>query len=282
MTWLTEPFEPEFMQQALLAGLLAAVTTSLVGTWVVLRGMSFIGDALAHGVLPGIALAFVLGFNVTAGAVLGAAVMIGGINVVTRRSRLAEDTGIGLLFVGMLALGVVIVSRAGSFATDLTGFLFGNVLAVDGGDLWVLVGAALVTLGGTVAFYRSFLTLSFNPEKAEILGLAPRFAHTVLLVLVAAAVVSSFRAVGTLLVFALLVAPPASAALLVLRVPVMMATAAALGALSVVIGLSVSYREGTAAGATIALSAVAIFFVVLTGREVALRLTERRGRAPAT
>ena len=272
MTWLSEPFEPEFMREALLA----ALTTSVVGTWVVLRGMSFIGDALAHGVLPGIALAFVVGFDVTLGGILGAAVMVGGINVVTRRSRLAEDTGIGLLFVGMLALGVVIVSRAGSFATDLTGFLFGNILAIDGGDLWVLIAAAAVSLVGVAAFYRSFLVLSFNAEKAEILGLAPRFAHTVLLALVAVAVVSSFRAVGTLLVFALLVAPPATASLLVRRVPAMMAASAVLGALSVVTGLVVSYQEGTAAGATIALAAVAIFFVVLTGREVALRVSERR------
>ncbi|HLF98897.1 MAG TPA: zinc ABC transporter permease AztB [Acidimicrobiia bacterium] len=280
MDWLSQPFEPEFMRQALVAGLLAAVTTSLVGTWVVLRGMSFIGDALAHGVLPGIALAFVAGFDVTLGGMLGAAVMVGGINVVTRRSRLAEDTGIGLLFVGMLALGVVIVSREGSFATDLTGFLFGNILAVDDGDLWILTGAALVALLGVAAFYRSFLVLSFNVDKAEMLGLAPRFAHTVLLVLVAVAVVSSFRAVGTLLVFALLVAPPATASLIVRRVPVMMATSAAVGAASVVVGLLVSYHEGTAAGASIALVAVVIFFVVLTVREIGVRFAERRVALP--
>lgn len=273
MDWLTTPFEPRFMQEALLAGALAAITTSLVGTWVVLRGITFIGDALAHGVLPGIALAFVIGFDVTLGGAIGAVVMVGGINLVDRRARLAGDTGIGLLFVGMLALGVVIVSRADSFATDLTGFLFGNVLAVDGDDLWILATSVVITALGVAAFYRAFLVLSFNEEKAQVLGLRPRLAHTAMLMLIAVAIVASFRAVGTLLVFSLIVAPPATAALMVRRVPAMMATSSVLGVASVAVGLLASYHFDTAAGATIGLTAVALFFAVLAVRELGLRRT---------
>jgi manganese/iron transport system permease protein len=271
MDWLSEPFQFEFMQRALLAGVLAVAVTSLVGTWVVLRGLTFMGDALAHGVLPGIALAFLWGVNLTVGAAGGAAVMVLGIHLVTRRARLTEDTGIGLLFVGMLALGVIVISRADSFATDLTAFLFGDVLGVNDADLVLEAVAAAVVLAVTVVLYRPFLALSFNEEKAEALGLRPRLAHMAMLTLVAVAVVSSFRAVGTLLVFGLLVAPPATASLLVRRVPAMMATAAVLGAASVAGGLLVSYHADTAASATVAGLAVALFFVVLLAREIALR-----------
>lgn len=276
--WFTDPFEFEFMRRALLAGLLVAVTTSVVGTWVVLRGLAFMGDALAHGVLPGIAVAFLVGFDLTLGAALGAGVMVLGIDLVNRRARLAEDTGVGLLFVGMLALGVVIVSRAGSFATDLTAFLFGDVLGVETSDLWVQAGAAVASLVGAALFYRPFLVLSLHEEKAELFSLRPGLARIVMLGLVALAVVSSFRAVGTLLVFGLLVAPPATASLLVRRVPAMMVTAVAVGVVSVVAGLVVSYHTDTAAGATMAGMAVAVFFAVLLVRETVLRVQELRAR----
>jgi len=274
--WLTEPFSVHFMQQALLGGLLAAVTTALIGTWVVIRGMAFMGDALAHGVLPGIALAFVVGFDLTLGAVAGALVMVGGIAFVHRKAGLREDTGIGLLFVGMLALGVIIVSRLPSFTTSLTSFLFGDILGVRASDLWIQAGAAVVALAGIVLLYRPFLVLSFNEAKAQILCLHPRLAHIAMLTLLTLAIVTSFRAVGTLLVFGLLIAPPATAALLARSVPTMMLTAALLGCGSVVIGLLASWYLGTAAGATVAAVAVAAFFAVLLARDVAARVTRAR------
>ena len=268
MEWLTEPFELAFMQRALIGGLLAVLTTSVVGTWVVLRGMSFIGDALAHGVLPGIALAFAWGVDLRLGALVSAVVVVGGVSVVTHRSRLPEDTGIGLLFVGMLALGVIVISRQGSYAGELTSFLFGDVLGVSASDLRVQAVAALVVLGGALVGYRAFLVLSFNADKARSLGLAPGVAHAALLGLIAVAVVASFQTVGTLLVFGLLVAPPATAALVVHRVPWIMGGGVAIGAVAVVGGLLVSYHADTAAGATMAFAAVAIFFVVLAAREM--------------
>ncbi len=272
LDWLGEPFSVHFMQQALLGGLLAAVTTSLIGTWVVIRGMTFMGDALAHGVLPGIALAFVLGLDLTLGAIAGALVMVAGIELVHRRAGLREDTGIGLLFVGMLALGVIIVSRLPTFTTSLTTFLFGDILGVRSSDLLIQAAATVATFTGVVLLYRPFLVLSFNESKAQVLCLRPQLAHVAMLALLTLAIVTSFRAVGTLLVFGLLIAPPATAALLARSVPTMMLTAACLGAGAVVIGLLLSWHLGTAAGATVAGVAVLVFFVVLLGRDLVRQL----------
>ena len=269
MAWLTDPFALEFMQRALVAGLLAVVATSVVGTWVVLRGLSFLGDALAHGVIPGMALAVLWGFNLTVGALLTAAVMVAGISLVGRRARLAEDTGVGLLFVGMLALGVIIISKSSSFATDVQGLLFGDVLGVTWADVRFQAATALLVVLVSVAGYRAFLVLSFNEAKSGSLGLRPGLTHLALLGLIALAIVSSFQAVGTLLVFGLLVGPPATAALLVRRVWLCMVVAVAIGWLSVTVGLVLSYHHGTAAGATMAGVSVAVFFVVLTAQELA-------------
>ena len=272
MAWLTEPFTQSFMLQALLGGSLAAVTTALIGTWMVLRGLTFMGDALAHGVLPGIAVAFLLDSNLVAGAVAGALVMVAGIHVVHQRAKLPEDVGIGLLFVGMLALGVVIISRSGSFTVGLTTVLFGDVLGITTNDLVLLAATAVVIATAMVVLHRGFLALSFNPAKAKLLGLYPAAMHLIMLTLIALAIVTSFRPVGALLVFAMLVAPPSTAVLLVRRVPAMMMTAAVIGVVSVFVGLLISFHANTATSATIAATAVVIFFVTLTARESWRRL----------
>lgn len=277
MHWFLDPFDPEFMQRALLAGMLAVVASSVVGTWVVFRGLSFLGDALAHGVIPGMALAVLWGFNLTVGALITAALMVGGISLVNRRARLGEDTGVGLLFVGMLALGVIIISKSRSFATDVQSLLFGDVLGVTWADLRVQAVAAVLVLVVSVLGYRPFLALSFNEAKAGSLGLRPGLTHLALLGLIAVAIVSSFQAVGTLLVFGLLVGPPATAALLVRRVWLCMVVAVALGWTSVALGLVLSYRHGTAAGATMAGVSIAVFFLVLTGQELVAAVRARSG-----
>lgn len=268
MDWLIAPFELAFQQRALVGGALASVALACVGTWVVVRGMTFLGDALVHGVVPGIALAVLLDFDVMVGAVGAAAVMIAGINLVHRQTTFTEDTGIGLLFVGMLALGVIIISRTESYTGSLTGILFGDALGVTDADIAVLGGVAVVTLVVSVALHRSFLVLSFNEQKAQLLGFRPRLAHGALLGLITLAIVGSFQTVGTLLVFGLLVGPPATAALLVRRVPAMMLTAAGIGVLSVAIGLVVSYHADTSGSATMAVVPIVLFFAVLTVRSV--------------
>ena len=266
MNWLVEPFSFDFMQRALLAGILVAAVTSIVGTWVVLRGLSFIGDALAHGVLPGIALGVLFGFSQLIGAVASGLVMVWGIGTIHRKAKLSEDTGIGLLFVGMLGLGVVIISRTSSYAGSLAGILFGDALGVDTGDLRILAAGLVVTILVALVFYRPFLALSFNEDKAKLLGMRPRLARAAMLGLVTLAVVIAFKTVGTLLVLGLLIAPPATASLVTRRVPTMMLVAVAMGALAVVGGLYVSYYAGTAAGATMATLSVVLFFVVLAVR----------------
>jgi ABC-type Mn2+/Zn2+ transport system permease subunit len=265
--WIIEPFSQPFMQRVLLGGSLTVITAALVGTWVVLRGLSFMGDAVAHGVTPGIAIAFALGFDLTLGAIAAAIVMVAGINLVHRRARLREDVGIGLLFVGMLALGVIIMSRLPGFTGSLADILFGDALAVGWDEVALQGIAAGVTLAVVMVFYRSFLVLSFNEAKASMLGLRPGLANIVMLALLTGVIVTAFRTVGTLLVFALIVAPPATASLIVRRVPTMMLTASVLGVVSVASGLLISWHADTAAGATIAGFSVALFFVVMLVRD---------------
>lgn len=268
IAWLLEPFALGFQQRALVGGILAAVAMAVVGTWVVIRGMSFLGDALVHGVVPGIAIAILFDFNVLLGAALAALVMIGGINLVHRQTTFNEDTGIGLLFVGMLALGVIVLSRTATYASQLTTVLFGDVLGVAAGDVVGLAWLAGLAVVVSVVMYRPFLALAFNDQKAQLLGMRPGLANVVLLGLITFAIVGSFQTVGTLLVFGLLVGPPATAALLVRRVPAMMATSAGIGALSVLFGLLISYHAETSGSATMAILPVILFFLVLMGRTV--------------
>lgn len=263
MEFLTEPFALAFQQRALLGGALAALMTSVVGTWLVLRGMSFFGDAFVHGVVPGIAAAVVLDINPLIGAAVAAAVMVFAIEVVNRQTVLSEDTSIGLLFVGMLALGVVIISRLDTYSGSLTSILFGDALGVTASDLVGQAILAVIVIAVALALYRPLLALSFNAEKAELWGMKPKRAHAALLVLIAAAVIGSYQSVGTLLVFGLLVGPPATASLIARTVPRMMIYSAIIALFSVWLGLTLSYHLGTAGSATMALVPIVLFFIVL-------------------
>ncbi len=263
MEWLLEPFALGFQQRALLGGALAGLMSAVVGTWLVLRGMSFFGDAFVHGVVPGIAAAVVLDINPVIGAAVAALVMVLAIESVHRQTDLGEDTAIGLLFVGMLALGVVIMSRLDTYSGSLTTILFGDALGVTGTDLIAQAVLAVIIVAAAMVLYRPLLALAFNPDKAELLGMRPKTTHAALLILIAAAVIGSYQSVGTLLVFGLLVGPPATAALLARTVPRMMVFAAIIGLLSVWLGLTISYWLGTAGSATMALVPIVLFFIVL-------------------
>lgn len=268
MDWLLAPFELGFQQRALLGGVLAALMASTVGTWLVLRGMSFFGDAFVHGVVPGVAAAVVLDVNPLLGAAVAAAVMVAAIELVQRKTVLGEDTSIGLLFVGMLALGVVIISRMDSYSGSLTSILFGDALGVTGADI---VGQAIVlviVLVISLLLYRPLVALSLSKDKAELLGMKPGLAHAALLVLIALAVIGSYQSVGTLLVFGLLVGPPATASLITKTIRSMMAVAGIIGVIAVWLGLTLSYYLGTAASATMALVPIVAFFVVLTAKSL--------------
>ncbi len=273
--------ENNFMLMALCSGVLAAFLCGIVGTWMVLRGLSFIGDALAHGVLPGVAGAVLVGAPGLAGAGLGALAMIGGISLIQKRTRLSADTAIGLLFVGMLALGVVIVSRSSSFSGDLIKILFGEILGVSAADLLVQAVALVVLIIISWVLRRPFLLLCFSPEYARVSGYNPRLLHTIMLVLIASTVIVSFQTVGTMLVFGLLVAPAASAAVLVHSMAAQMLVSGTIGSLSVFIGLVISYYGRFAAGASIILTAVCFFFATLLGEWLFSTLKDRYRRDAA-
>ena len=281
MDALITPFlANDFMLRALLAGTLVSIACAAAGTFVILRGLAFIGDALAHGVLPGIALGVLLGFPGILGAAIGAAFMIGGITLITQRSRLSSDTAIGLLFVGMLSLGVVIVSRSSSFSGDLTRILFGEILGISWTSVLIQAVATVVIGGIAIVCARPFLLLSFDPEQAEVAGFRVRIYHNIMLFMIAVTVIVSFQTVGTLLVFGLLIAPAGAGALLARRIalrlwklrlhvsmlPVMIAWAALFGVLSMYFGLLISYHFNLAAGASVTLVAVLLFFIVFTIR----------------
>ena len=263
MDLLITPFSSNgFMLQALVAGVLVSIACAIAGTFVILRGLAFIGDALAHGVLPGIATAVLLGFPGIIGAAIGALFMIGGITIITQRSRLSSDTAIGLLFIGMLSLGVVIVSRSNSFTGDLTSILFGEILGISISSILIQL---IVTVAIAVTAFicaRPFLLLSFDPEQAQVAGFSSRLYHYVMLFMIAATVIVSFQTVGTLLVFGLLIAPAGAGALLARRIEAMIAWAIVFGALSMYFGLLISYHFNLAAGAAIILVTVVIFFAV--------------------
>ncbi len=268
------------MQQALWAALLTVLTTSVVGTWVVLRGMTFLGDAFAHGVLPGIAVAYIIGFSTTLGALAAALAMVAGIYLIRHYSPLSEETSIGVLFVGFLALAVVVISSgAGAYSGDLTRFLFGSITGVDSDDLRRQAITAAVSVTGVVVLHRAFFVMTFDESQARLAVMRPKLAHAALLALLTIAVVSSFEAVGSLLVFAFLVAPAATASLLVRRVPHIMVCAVGLGSAAAIIGLLVSYHHGTAAGASMALVTVILLMAALLVTGV-MKATTRLERCP--
>ncbi|MFF2550934.1 zinc ABC transporter permease AztB [Nocardia sp. NPDC058058] len=284
MEWLIAPLEVSFVQRALWGGLLVSAVCALAGTWVVVRGMAFLGEAMAHGLLPGVAIASLLGGNLVLGAAFSAGAMAAGVTALGRSPRFAADTAIGLLFAGMLSIGVLIVSRSQSFAVDVTGLLFGDVLAIRERDIAYLAVALGISLAVAVLGHRAFVALTFDPRTAHTLGLRPRWAQAALLGLLTLAIVASFHVVGTLLVFGLLIAPPAAATYWSHRIPVIMALAAVLGGFATAAGLLVSWHAGTAAGATISALAVALFFasaVLARTRAPIARWTARfRARTP--
>jgi ABC-type Mn2+/Zn2+ transport system permease subunit len=257
-----------FMVQALIAGVLVSIACAIAGTFIILRGLAFMGDALAHGILPGIALSILIGFPGIVGAAIGAVFMIGGITLITTRSRLSSDTAIGLLFIGMLSLGVIIVSRSNSFSGDLTRILFGEILGISLQSIIIQLIATLIIIATAFICARPFMLLSFDPEQAQVAGFSARLYHSVMLFMIAVTVIVSFQTVGTLLVFGLLIAPAGAGALLARRIEGMMAWAALFGALSMYSGLLISYYFNLAAGASIILVAVFIFFMVFVVKNI--------------
>jgi manganese/iron transport system permease protein len=263
---LLEPLSYAFMQRGLIAAVLVGIVCALVGTYIVLRGMTFFGDALAHAILPGVAVGYVLGSGAQGptfwGALVTAVLASLGIGAISRNTRLGEDTAIGIIFAGMFALGIAIISSMGSYAVDLAHFLFGNVLGVSSSDLWLTAGLGGLVVVVVFAFYKEFLVLSFDPVLAVTLRLPSRALEYLLLSLIAVTIVVSLQTVGIALMVAMLVTPAATALLLTQRVHLMMLLAAFIAAASGVVGLYFSYYIGIASGAAIVLVCTAVFLLV--------------------
>ena len=265
--FILEPMRYAFMLRGLIATIMVGIVCATVGTYVVLRGMAFFGDALAHASLPGVAIGYLVSDGARAPVFwwgLGTAVVTAiGIGAIGKGAKVKEDTAIGIIFAGMFALGIALISTVRSYAVDLTHFLFGDVLGVSGSDLWLiglLGGGILLTI---LAFYKEFLVLSFDPILATTLRLPSTLLHYLLLILIALTIVVSLQTVGVALMVAMLVTPAATAYLLTHRLPTMMATSAGIGALSGVVGLYISYYVGVASGAAIVLVCTAFFLIAL-------------------
>lgn len=274
LSWLTEPFQYPFMLRALWAALIVGVVCPVLGTYVVLRGMAFLGDALAHIILPGVVLAFLLGLPLALGALVVGVLAALAINAISARAELREDAAIGVVFAGAFALGVALLSLQRSYAVDLTHILFGDLLGVGPADLALMgvLGAAVLLV--VLAFYKELLVLSFDPLLASTLRLPVSFLKNLLLVLLAVVIVMSLQVVGVALVLAMLVTPASAAYLWSRRLPPMMAMAAGFGSASALIGLLLSYHLNLASGPAIVLVETALFglaFVLSPRRRSRLR-----------
>ncbi|MFM7173266.1 MAG: metal ABC transporter permease [Caldilinea sp.] len=257
-----EPLHYPFMVRALLASILVGVLCPVVGSYMVLKGLSFFGDALAHAILPGVVLAFLLGWPMAAGALVAALVAAFLIGFISQRSSLQEDTAIGVVFAGAFALGVALLSTLNNYTVDLAHILFGDVLGVSARDLWVICGLGVVVLGVIVALYKELLVLTFDPMLALVLRLPATALRYLLLGMVALTVVMSLQTVGIALVLAMLVTPAAAARMVTRRLPAMMALAAGIGVFANVTGLYLSYYWNIASGPTMVLVATALFGLI--------------------
>lgn len=264
--WLWQPLQYPFMVRGLIASLLVGIVCGTIGCFVVLRGMAFFGDAMAHSILPGIAIGYLVGGGARGPLfiwALGTAIVVSlGIGKITRTGKLKEDTAIGIIFAGMFALGVALISLGRSYALDLVHFLFGDVLGVSWGDVVLTASLGALVLLILLLFYKEFLVISFDDTLAKTLRLPSSALYYVLLILMAITIVTSLQTVGVALMLAMLVTPPATAHLLTRRLPIMMAVSAVIGAVSGIIGLYLSYYAGIASGAAIVLVCTAIFVLV--------------------
>ena len=259
--YLTDPWQSDFMVRSLLALIMVSVVCAVMGSFVVVKGMAFIGDALAHASFGGVAAAFVLGGSIYLGAAIAAILTSLGIVFVSRRAGLRFDTAIGVIFVGAFALGIAIVSRQEGYIVDLFSFVFGNVLGVGKGDLLLIAAVGATVLALVAVFYKELLFTAYDPSMAAAAGLPVAAMQYGLLALIALTIVISLKAVGIVLVVAMLVTPAATAQLLVRRLHLIMAVGAAIGVVSSVVGLYLSYYADVAASAAVVLTATVLFLV---------------------
>ncbi len=260
--WLTDPWSYEFMRRAFVAAIVVGLVTGMLGAYVVLRGLAFLGDAIAHAAFPGVVIAFLLDRSLyLGGAAFGllTALSIGVVSSASGGRRVREDTAIGVFFAGAFALGIVLISTEDSYTGDLTSFLFGEVLAVSETDIALSAGLGAAVVALALLLRKELVAVAFDREMAQAMGLPVFWLDMLLYAMVTVAIVISLRAVGNILVVAMLITPAATARLLTDRLLPMMAVASLLGALAGVAGLYVSYHADLAAGGLIVLVVTGFF-----------------------
>jgi len=250
----------EFLQKALFTSVVVGMICGVIGSFIILRGMSLMGDAISHAVLPGVALSYAFGINFFVGAVITGVLTAVGIGYVSQNSRIKNDTAIGILFTSAFALGIIMITMLKS-STDLYHILFGNVLAVRPSDMWVTVGIGVVVIVTVYAFYKELLLTSFDPTIAAAYGLRNNLIHYLLMTLLTMVTVASLQTVGIVLVVAMLITPAATAYLLTDRLWVMIYLAAGFGMISAIVGLYFSFTYNLASGATIVMVATGLFLL---------------------
>ncbi len=261
MSILLDPLQYPFMVNALAASVIVGVLCAVMGTYVVLRGMAFLGDALAHAILPGVAIAYLLHANLLVGALVAALVIALSIGLFSKEGAIREDTAIGILFAAALSLGIALISSMRTYAVDLSHILFGNVLGVSTLDLWLTAALGALILLTVFLLFKPFLIISFDPVLAATLRLPATLLRNLMLVLLALTVVVSLQTVGVGLAAAMLVTPAATAYLLTRRLLPMMLVSALLGALSSIVGLYISYYINIVSGSAIVLTATGFFLL---------------------
>jgi len=280
MSFFLAPLQYDFIVRALVAAIIVGVVCSVLGVYIVLRGMAFLGDAMAHTILPGVVAAYFLGWPLAVGALVMGVLTALGIGFLTRRAALQEDTAIGVILAGFFALGVALLS-AGASSVDLAHFLFGNLLGVSSGDLLITAALGGLVLLVIFLFYKEFLVLSFDPLLATTLRLPTTFLHYLLLLLIAVTIVVALQVVGVALMLAILVTPAAAASFVTHRLPAMMAVSALIGVVSGVAGVYAGYYLDIASGPAVVLAATSIFLVVLGVTAARRRVTGRAAGGPA-
>lgn len=260
MAFLIEPLQYTFMLRGLGGGLLAAVACATLSAFVVWRGMSFMGDALAHSVLPGIVVAYVLGISLFWGALGAAALVVVGIGLISRRGRINEDAAIGVVFAGFFALGILMLNRVATYS-DLNHILFGNILGISSSDLIIMSVVVLIVISTTILAFKEIVTASFDPAHASAIGLSPELVRYLILGMLALTTVVALQTVGVVLVLALLVTPGAAASMLSRRLGAIISISVVMAVVATLVGFYASYYADVASGPAIVLALTVMFLL---------------------
>lgn len=261
LTFIEATFQYDFLQKALITSVMVGIICGVIGCFIILRGMSLMGDAISHAVLPGVAISYLLGINFFIGAVVTGLLTALGIGFVSQNSRIKNDTAIGILFTSAFAIGIILISFLRS-SSDLYHILFGNVLAVRPSDMWMTLIIGIIVLGAIYLFYKELLVTSFDPTMAAAYGLSTRLVHYLLMTMLTLVTVASLQTVGIILVVAMLITPAATAYLLTNRLSRMIFLSAGFGTISSIVGLYFSFTYNLSSGASIVLVATALFALV--------------------